>query len=478
MTTLVETFSNSLVTQLKERVAAAKVDLRHTRYPAAYCRERLHFNPWKGQRDILNAVRDAFTGAKANRIAVHSANSVGKTSISACVALWAYDLLRAVVVTTAPTGRQVRELLWKEIHNRKLHATPRLPGRILNVKAHRSPKNWMLGFSTDEQQNIQGFHADRLLIIVDEANGFPEDLFEAIQGNITGEASVLLMIGNPLVPSGTFFEACQVTDGTVQVVHLDGLDHPNVRRGREIIKGAITKKWADDRRMKWGEKSTLYQARVRGKFPDHALDSFWTPADVKRMLARIPERVCGPNVLSIDCARFGDDQASLDHMIGSTLIQRKNLPQSSTNDIVRVATGMDVNDQIELYVVDDCLGSGVVDKLREMGKPVHAFNGGESAYGGSDDDVRFANCRAEAYWLAAQVSERVSLLADSVDAADWMQQLPAVRYGFTPKGAIQVEKKEQIKKRINRSPDDADALVMNLWAQIRLCTGVRRRNDE
>jgi hypothetical protein len=336
----------------------------------------------------------------------------------------------------------------------------------------------MLGFSTDDQQNIQGFHADRLLIIVDEANGFPEELFEAIQGNITGSQSVLLMIGNPLVPVGTFYDSCQVTDGSVQVVHLDGLDHPNVRSGRELIHGATTKGWCDDRRDKWGENSTLYKARVRGKFPDHALDAFWTPTDVRDMLCRVPDQIVGPNVISIDCARFGDDQASILHMIGGTLIHRKNLPQSSTQDIIRVSTNMYENGQVELYVVDDCLGSGVVDKLREMGKPVHAFNGGESAYGGTSDEVRFLNCRAEAYWLAAQVTSRVSLLADVDQGADWVKQLPAIKYGFSPKGAVQVQKKEQIKKIIGRSPDDADSLVMNLWAQIRLCTTARRPKTE
>lgn len=449
---------------LRTHVLVAATERRHKAEPTSYTIERLHFNPWEGQVEVIEAVGAAFAGTGPREIAVHSGNGCGKTSISAAAALYAYDMHRAVVLTTAPTGRQVRELLWREIHAHCHRASPKIPGRILTVTAQRSPKNWMIGFSTDDQQNIQGFHAENLLIVVDEANGFPDELFEAIDGNVTGDRSVLLMIGNPLVPMGRFYDACQSTDGSVKVIHLSGLDHPNVVSGTEQIPGAITKRWVEERARKWGENSMLYRARVLGLFPDHATDSFWTPSDVQAMIDRPRRRdPNGPVVVSIDCAKFGDDQTSLGLMQGGVVLARKSLAKSSTKDIVRAA--YQLHERPDLFVVDDCIGTGVTDMLRQDGRNVHAFDGSTKPVS-LEDDIVFANCRAEAYWLTAHVSGSICLDDDPC----WLHQLPRIKYFFRQDMKLAVESKDRIKKRLGRSPDDADMLVMNLWAQIRLCT--------
>ena len=436
---------------------------------SAYVEERLKFRPWAGQRRVMDAVGQALAGTGPTTIAVHSGNGVGKTSISAAAALYAYEQYRAAVVTTAPTGRQVRELLWKEIHGHCRRAKVsgrRVPGRFLTVKAERSPgsKNMILGFSTDNQQNIQGFHAPVLLVIVDEANGFPDDLYEAIDGNITGARSVLMMIGNPLVPVGRFYDACETKDGSVAVVHLDALDHPNVRYGEERIPGAVTKRWVDDKLARWGEHHMLYQARVRGLFPQHALDTFWTPAEVRAMIGR-EVQAGGPSVVSIDAARFGDDAAIILAMEGGRVTGHKQYPMSDTRTIVHGA--LEIAGSPDMYIVDDCIGTGVADKLTELGKTVHSFNGAKKPWGGTDDDLEFGNCRAEAYWLASRVSEQVCLDEDPC----WEHQLPRVKYFFQPSTQkLFVEGKDKLRKDMGRSPDDADALAMNLWAQIRLLT--------
>lgn len=323
----------------------------------------------------------------------------------------------------------------------------------------------ILGFSTDDQQNIQGFHAPILLVIVDEANGFPDDLYEAIDGNITGQRSVLMMIGNPLVPVGRFYDACETTDGSVEVIHLDALEHPNVTSGEEGIPGAVTLKWVEDKRQRWGEHHMLYQARVRGLFPSHALDTFWTPTEVRAMVDRPLAQEGGPKVVSIDAARFGDDAAVVLAMDGGRVVAHKQFPKSDTRIIVNGALA--VMQFVDLYVVDDCIGTGVADKLNEMGKHVHSFNGAKKPWGEPSDDIEFGNCRAEAYWLASRVSEAVSLDDDPC----WEHQLPRIKYFFQPSSQrLFVEPKEKLKKALGRSPDDADALVMNLWAQVRLLT--------
>ena len=89
--------------------AAAEFE-RIRRDPVRFCRQTLGFDPWSKQREILEAIRDH------DRVAVRSANAVGKTSLAARAVLWWLGGgPGSIALTTAPTDRQVRRLLWKEI---------------------------------------------------------------------------------------------------------------------------------------------------------------------------------------------------------------------------------------------------------------------------------------------------------------------------------------------------------------------------
>lgn len=149
-----------------------------------------------------------------------------------------------VVLTTAPTERQVKELLWREIRYAHKRSLSNLPGKITTLKLDISEKHYALGFSTDDINRIAGFHGVRLLYVIDEANGFPEELFEAVDGVLSGQDSKLVMFSNPINPVGRFFESFR--DGKTKTYTLSCLDHPNVVSGKNIVPGAVTKKWVED----------------------------------------------------------------------------------------------------------------------------------------------------------------------------------------------------------------------------------------
>ena len=161
--------------------------------PVGFVRDVLGLDPWRKQVEILEAVRDH------SRVTVRACHGVGKTFIAAGTGLWwLLAFPNAVVVTTAPTGRQVKELLWREI--RRMHRKSRqvLPGDVRETSVKVSDDVYALGFSTDESDRFQGFHSRHLLIIVDEASGLPESIYESIDGCLTTIGSHLLLIGNPL----------------------------------------------------------------------------------------------------------------------------------------------------------------------------------------------------------------------------------------------------------------------------------------
>lgn len=109
------------------------------------------------------------------------------------------------------------------------------------------------------------------------------------------------------------------------------------------------------------------------------------------------------------------------------------------------------------------LGSGVVDRLREQGfKRTVAFNA--SAGTGRTDrsgELRFVNLRAAAWWwlrenLDPAFEPALALPPDDLLIGD----LVAPRYTVTSTGKIQVESKDEIRKRLGRSTDSGDAVVM------------------
>ena len=102
-------------------------------------------------------------------------------------------------------------------------------------------------------------------------------------------------------------------------------------------------------------------------------------------------------------------------------------------------------------------GGGVVDRLRELGREVEAVHFG----GAADDPQRFRNWRAAAFWTLREAMEggEVSLADDDDLRAD----LSALRYVFTQDGRIQIESKNDCRKRLGRSPDRGDAVALAHW---------------
>lgn len=232
--------------------------------PVFFCRHVLGIRPWRRQREVLRALRDH------ERVAVRSGHGTGKSFIAAAATLWfLYAYYPAKVITTAPTWNQVRQILWSEI--RRLHAASRVPlgGRVLEERIRLGDDAFAVGISTDEAERFQGFHAESVLVILDEAPGVREEIWEAAQTLLTGRTGRLLAIGNPTRPVGSFYEAFGAGSAWAQV-RISCLDCPNVRFGREIYPRLVTRQWVEGRRRDWGEGTGLWRSRVLGEFPEDA----------------------------------------------------------------------------------------------------------------------------------------------------------------------------------------------------------------
>ena len=178
-----------------------------------------------GQKEILQAL------AEHDSVTVRSCHGMGKTKLAAAAALWFWITRpNSIVVSTAPTARQVRGLLWREI--RDMHASARvaIPGRVMVTRAEMdgSPRWYMEGFATDDPVAAQGKHAEGgLLFIADEASGVADEIFDATRGYRTAGNAKRLYIGNPNTRHGKFYESHEGTHGNqFEKFHVSAFDVP------------------------------------------------------------------------------------------------------------------------------------------------------------------------------------------------------------------------------------------------------------
>ncbi|GAH66629.1 unnamed protein product, partial [marine sediment metagenome] len=241
---------------------------------ALFAREVLGLELTASQEAVLQSL------GTHTKTAVKSCHGAGKTFLAAVAVLW-FEFTRdpAEVVTTAPTGHQVRDLLWKEI-NKGWRLLPRelsacgecLMTRIkmLDADGQEKPGHVAYGFSTDDTDYFQGIHGEHLLVIVDEAAGVAEPIFEAIDTLGIGGEYRELLIGNPTSTKGTFREAFRDAALGYNPLTIAAEDTPNwtgedvsdaVRQ--QLLQPAKVEEW----RRKHGESSAWFQARVHAKFP-------------------------------------------------------------------------------------------------------------------------------------------------------------------------------------------------------------------
>lgn len=429
------------------------------RDPVGFLRT-IGFEPWSKQAAVIESVRDH------RRTAVRAGHGVGKTAIGGRVALWWLAAFpESIVITTATTWTQVREQLWREIAVAYRSAGALFARAALTDTRLELDERWFaLGLSTDTPERFAGYHSERLLVILDEASGVTEPVWEAAESLITTPGSHLLAIGNPLRPSGAFYRAFTTERELYNRIAISALDSPAVT-GEQVsartFAHLVGPDWIEGRRRAWGEDSPLWQARVLGEFPSTADDTVCSLAEVEAAQARrLP--MGDPVVVACDVARFGSDETVIVTRRGARVrvvssYTGRDLMQT-VGRVLQVARRLAVEANMPRkfmrIVVDDAgVGGGVTDRLREVGEfPVVAFTGAGSARRPDD----YPNRRSEAWFRLSEQLPTLDLGADERLAAD----LVAPRYSLDSRGRRVVEAKDSMKRRLGRSPDRGDAVVL------------------
>lgn len=435
-----------------------------------YVHHRFGAEPTAQQAAILAAL--APPGAK---VSVRSGHGIGKSAAAAWGVYWCLETHDfAKIPCTAPTGHQLRDVLWGELSKWRRHADEQSAARgdhprlwlsrlfTLTTESLYDPgaRDWAALARTARPSNpdaLQGFHADHLLFVLDEASGIHESIFEAAEGALSTPGARVLMLGNPTRTSGTFYASHHEHRGDYTCLHFRSQDSPlagPAYRARLV--------------RKWGEGSNVVRVRADGEFPRQDDDVLIGLDLTEPCLTREPTTSVGPRKLGVDVARYGSDRTTLIARQGAVVDHAAVYSKLGTMETVgRVVQVLEPWGIEEIFVDVVGLGAGVYDRLVELRDQgvitaqVYQVNASHAApirevadaQGRLMRDYVWLEC---ARWLRDDAP--VFALEDKQMAADLAGELCSVKYKPDSKGQLVVEDKDAMKKRLGHSPDLADGL--------------------
>ena len=165
----------------------------------------------------------------------------------------------------------------------------------------------------------------------------------------------------------------------------------------------------EERKLRWGVNSPIYQSKVLGEFPDLSDDTLILPRWIEAAQKRTLPHTRRP-LVAADIARFGEDETVIMRREGGWIrtyrAHHKADTMTTTGHIVNAMREIDAeegkNDWARAVVDVPGVGGGVVDRLAELDLPVVPYNGGEAPI----DKERFVNARAEDYWTLRERFEQ------------------------------------------------------------------------
>ena len=473
--------------------------------PVRFCRQALGFEPDPWQKEALNALRDR------SRVAIKSGQGVGKTGVEACALLWFLVChTDARIVATAPTKQQLYDVLWAEVA-KWMANSPILKELLKWTKTYiymiGNENQWFAVTRTaTKPENMQGYHADNMMFIVDEASGVADPIMEAIFGTLTGANNKLLMMGNPTRVTGAFHDAFTTDRSLYHCMTVSARTSPRT-----------TKENIESLDRKYGRNSNVVKVRVDGEFPEQDDDVFipisWIEQSIATEVTEDTLKALGEYVddkgqrwkqdpakiqlaeIGVDCARFGDDKTCIGYRINECCRFYKKANGQDTvwtaaqicNLYRHIKLDLHFNGPVAVKVDDGGVGGGVVDQLRStkrsdplyekmlilpinFGKPIskHRYYYDSTTY-----MMGVLRDLISPFDEAGNPKRPEVVLPND---SDLVGQLSVRKYAFLSGAKAKVESKKEMKDRGLSSPDEGDCMLL-VVLPVRYKKGMRGGSD-
>ena len=148
-----------------------------------------------------------------------------------------------------------------------------------------------------------------MLVIIDEAGGVPKSIFDAVDALATNIDARVVAVGNPDDPASHFATICKPGSGW-HVETISAFDTPaytGEKVPEELLPLLVSPEWVEERKLRWGINSPIYQSKVLGEFPDLSDDTLILPSWIEAAQKRTLPRTRRP-LVAADIARFGEDE--------------------------------------------------------------------------------------------------------------------------------------------------------------------------
>lgn len=419
-----------------------------------------------------------------NRITdVQAGHGVGKTFIAGRVIVpwWVY-CLGGSFVSTAPTGRQVRRLLWKEIN--QAHAVLKrrygaAVGRCDVVQLKVTPSIYGYGFTAPhwDPDAFQGEHMPQLLVIGDEANGLAPGILSGMGSLAVGAQNRQLRIGNPTAANTAFFRSTRQPSesGIHRTIKIPVWSHPNVKTKREVVPGAVTVQWIDQVRREHGEHSSYWTARVNAEFPIDEPESLVPRSAFDEAVHRYEEDPRRWKVKGRIGYGFGVDIGERSDRTAVAVVANRTLVQLSAREPIKddrelaraTAILRDFLDRAPrgswMNIDAIGVGAGVASFLIDEEYPVNAVRVSETAL--TPDEYRLIRDELYGELRRGFMTHTLAIRPPASPAEEALiealkDELSAIHWDRDIHGRFRAELKDKTKARLGRSPDLAEAVML------------------
>lgn len=412
-----------------------------------------HIEEW--QQEVIDALDNGET-----KISIRSGHGVGKTCLCSWLAVH-FLLFRndVKVIVTSPSAKQLTDGLIPEM-TKWISNLPYWMSSSITTTSERmtrapNSQNNFVSFRTARKENpeaLAGVHAEHVMIIVDEASGVDEVIYETGQGALSTVGAIALLIGNPTRPYGFFYKTQTSLSDLWWTRHVSCMNST-----------LVDEQYIASQARTYGVDSREYRVRVLGEFPDSGADAVIPRAFIQSAIDRDISEVSGDIVWGVDPGRGGDPtgfvERSANRIVDYAELKYEDLMQTVGWLHTRWSGLPQRLRPTAIYVDSIGLGAGVADRLLELGLPVVHVNVSEAASMSS----RFHNLRAEIWYRTREWFERKDVGVDKVHPellAKLIEELSSVEQKFTDLGRVQLESKAHMKTRGVMSPNMGDAVTL------------------
>lgn len=489
---------------------------------ADYAFDFFGVNFWQKQLEIANALKHK------NFVCVRSAHSTGKSYLLGILINFYFDTVYPLIgIGTAPTKALVSSVMFsyaRQFRNQNLKILGDYWTGPVTPKLTTNEGHYFEGIVTSDPTSVQGRHGENVVLLLDEAVGISPEMFESLESLMVGDYVKVLAIYNPTDPSA--YVAQLEKSAGWHTITMSAYDHPNVWTGVERLEqgrkatenlpfpGAINlnrfeqllRQWSFridksdynpardiilpssmlQRELEFYRPGPIASARLLGRWPETSMNAVFTDFVVDNAIYNILKvEFDEPITIGVDVARFGSDFSAFCVRQGGKVLELFEVngldTVAVTGKVIELCRKYSDRYETPAQAIDIAvdvigLGAGVYDNLMNAGYNAYEVNVSERAWTAEN----YGNLRSELWFEVYNLflSGQVSLgNINDVTIFDLKKQLVAPLFNYDRIGRRQIEPKDETKKRLDRSPDLADALMLAFAVNTEFTTGITGVRD-